>query len=130
MALYRNTAIRRYRVGRFEFNDHTLHVADDDQAEFLRLIDQLPRQVVQNIVEINESAAAALTRPLSVHRGPVTADNLPTQQLIRDAAKMTAQMQAPVGAVVSEESPNAASNAARVADLGAVDPKKDGGKLQ
>jgi len=125
MPLYRNTAIRRYRIGRFEFNNHLLRIRDDEVEEFTALYSQLPAIMTQNIVEIDEDAAAALVRPVQAQRGSVGAADLPSQQLIRDSALATAQMQAGAVKPVDPSTP-----VANVADLSQTKSTKPGDKLQ
>jgi len=84
MPLYRNLTMRRFRIGPFEFSNHLAHVSEEDNAMFLQLVAQLPNRVLVNIVEVNEEAAAKLTRPVQITRGASGADGLQETSEARD----------------------------------------------
>lgn len=88
--LLKINAVRRFKVGRFIFENHLLKLhSDEEEKEFRNLFEQLPRRFQSQIVEVNEAAMQALTRPVEIRRGPVTANDLPVKQVA--AANVTSE---------------------------------------
>lgn len=58
--LFRHKQVRRFKVGKFEFNNFTLRLGTEkDREEFLEIVQSLPARDSNQIVEVNEAAAAA-----------------------------------------------------------------------
>lgn len=120
MPLYKHTRIRRYRIGRFEFNNHLLSVKPEDNQDFIRLIKQLPAVKSNQIVEVNEEAyrnleKPALGRDTLVVRGGARADTDP--RVMEERARAAALAQSEKDAEKPAE-PQSASDAKPVASEG------------
>ncbi len=58
--LFRHKQVRRFKVGKFEFNNFTLRLdSEKEREEFLEIVQTLPARDSNQIVEVNEAAAAA-----------------------------------------------------------------------
>ena len=89
--VYRHKTIRRFRVENFEFKNHELRITSErDRDRFEDILSKLPISETNDIVEINEAAAAAAERPVGqqrVIRGAGNASDLLTPE---DKARIAA----------------------------------------
>lgn len=101
---YKHKTIRRFASAGFEFNNFEIAiVGEEENARFLKMVNDLPSRDGLQIVQINKEAAAASETSVVASlglRGAMTADDILTgKDRAAIAAAQSAEKTAPTGLV-------------------------------